>query len=172
MESSPVPHKYTQYTVLRRHRWNILSPYGLQSGEGRPGLEAVLRGKACSRERGPVPAVGEVAVEVSVSVVSVVRICCHPSFLLWLRPIGGTGDQKGTTLVLLGKNTSIHKKQWKQMWLYEAVTELNMLCYDMGSFGRKWNLGKVHPAVPMSIVFVFSLTSRAEVTPTVGCDVK
>lgn len=58
------------------------------------------------------------------------------------------------------------------MWLYEAVTELNMLCYDMGSFDRKWNLDKVHPAVPMSIVFVFSLTSRAEVTPTVGCDVK
>lgn len=73
----------------------------LESGEGRPGLEAVFRGKTRSRESPPVPTVQDVAVEMCVPVVRVVGVCCHPSFLFRFSPVCRTGDKERATLVLL-----------------------------------------------------------------------
>lgn len=79
------------------------SSHRLQSGEGRPGLEAVFRGEARSRESPPIPAVQDVAVEMCVPVVKVVGVRCHPSFLLRFSPVCWTGDEERATLVLLGE---------------------------------------------------------------------
>lgn len=73
----------------------------LQSGEGRPRLEAIFRGETRSRESPPVPAVQDVAVEMCVPVVKVVGVRCHPSFLLRFCPVCRTGDEEWATLVLL-----------------------------------------------------------------------
>lgn len=73
----------------------------LQSGEGRPRLEAIFRGEPGSRESPPIPAVQDVAVEMCVPIVKVVGVHCHPSLLLRFSPVCRTGDEKGATLVLL-----------------------------------------------------------------------
>lgn len=82
--------------------------YRLQGGEGRPGLETVLRDKTSPRERPPVPAVGQVVVEVRVPVEGVVRIRRHPSFPLGLGSICGTGDEEGASGVLLEAASEIN----------------------------------------------------------------
>lgn len=79
----------------------IIFSYRLQSGKGRPGLETIFRGKTRPWEGPPVPAVEDVAVEVNVSVVRIVGILRHPSFLLRFSPVRWTGDKKRATLVLL-----------------------------------------------------------------------
>lgn len=73
----------------------------LQSGEGRPRLEAILRSETRPRERPPIPAVLAVAVEVGVAVERVVWVGRHPALLLGLGAVGGAGDQEGAAGVLL-----------------------------------------------------------------------
>lgn len=81
--------------------WTGGFSHRLQSGEGRPGLEAVLRGKTRSRESPPIPAVWNVAVEMRVPVAGVVGVRCHPSFLLRFSPVCRAGYEEWATLVLL-----------------------------------------------------------------------
>lgn len=87
--------------VSKDWRMEGLCGHRLQSGEGRPGLEAVFRGETCSWERPPVPAVQEVAVEMCIPIERVVGVRCHPSFLLRFSSVCRTGDEERPTLVLL-----------------------------------------------------------------------
>lgn len=87
--------------VSKDWRMEGLCGHRLQSGEGRPGLEAVFRGETCSWESPPVPAVQEVAVEMCIPIERVVGVRCHPSFLLRFSSVCRTGDEERPTLVLL-----------------------------------------------------------------------
>lgn len=75
--------------------------YLAEGGQRGPGLKAVLRGEACAWECLPVPTVSEVAVEVDISIMSVIGVLSHPAFFLRLNTIGGARHQERSCAVLL-----------------------------------------------------------------------
>lgn len=103
--------------------------YRLQSGEGRPGLETVLRDKTSTRERPPVPAVRQVAVEMRVPVEGVVRIHSHPSFPLRFSPICRTGDEEGASRVLLKATSEINSSLRYNSSEYDTWLRSHLLNY-------------------------------------------
>lgn len=80
--------------------------YLTEGGQWGPGLKAIFRGEACTGECPPVPTVSEVAVEVDVSIMSVIRVLSYPAFLLRLYTIGWARDQERSCAVLLKWNVT------------------------------------------------------------------
>lgn len=75
--------------------------YLTDGGHRGPGLKAVLGGEACAGKRLPVPTVSIIAVEVNISIMSVVGVLGHPAFFLRLHTIGWARHQERSCAVLL-----------------------------------------------------------------------